>query len=80
MSQETKKNGADFKIDLQGPLLHRGVENAHQLWQKIGGSKATSASLFNGKNKQIKLETMNKLYNEFGMIPSEYLINIGTGR
>ncbi len=75
MSNEGTKAGADYGIDIQDALIRRGIENPYQLWQKISGSKETTAILWAGTAKQIHMETMNKLYNILGIAPAEYLVN-----
>lgn len=82
MSGEVKvtRDGADYGIDIQDALLRRGIKNPFQLWQKIGGSKATTALLWEGTARAIQMQTMNKLYNLLGISPAEYLINRRTGR
>ena len=62
-------------IDLQGACTSRGIRNAHQLWLKIGGSKGTAAQLWAGSTVMIKLETLNRLQNDVGISPFEYLRN-----
>ena len=63
-----------WKIDIKTPCEKRGINNAFQLWLKIGGSKATTAQLFNGSSKMIRLETINKLYSELGILPTEIFV------
>lgn len=65
----------EYRIDIQDALQRRGIENPYQLWQKIGGSKATTALLWKGTATQIQLETMNKLHNIVGISPVEYISN-----
>lgn len=70
--------GANYGIDIKDALQRRGIDNAYQLWQKINGSKATAALLWEGTAKQIQMETMNKLHSILGISPAEYLVNKGT--
>jgi len=44
---------------------------------KLGGSKATTALLWEGTAKQIQMNTMNKLHDILGISPPEYLVNRG---
>lgn len=64
-------------IDVTEACKNRGIENPYQLWQKIGGSKQTTAQLFAGTSKMIQTETMNRLYNILGIAPVEYIIRKG---
>lgn len=70
----------DWTINVTEACQKRGIENAYQLWQKIGGSKGTTAQLFDGTSTMIKLETMNRLQSDLGITPFEYLSNVGTAR
>lgn len=42
----------------------RGIENAFQLWKKIGGSKEKSAQLWSGEFKMLGMNTLAKLCKE----------------
>lgn len=42
----------------------RGIENAFQLWKKIGGSKEKSAQLWGGEFKMLGMNTLAKLCKE----------------
>jgi hypothetical protein len=67
--------GPNWVIDITAACRQRGIENAYQLWQKIGGSKATTAQLFSGRSEMIRIETMNRLHSILGISPFEYIIN-----
>lgn len=70
-----KMNQAAYGVDVRDACIRRGVDNAYQLWLKIGGSKATAALLWDGTAKQIQMETMNKLRDLLGITPPEYLVD-----
>ena len=63
----------NWKINVSEACKKRNIENAYQLWQKIGGSKETTAKLFEGESTMIKTETMNRLQDTLGITPFEYL-------
>jgi DNA-binding Xre family transcriptional regulator len=42
----------------------RGIENAFQLWKRIGGSKEKSAQLWGGEFKMLGMGTLAKLCRE----------------
>ena len=69
------RDEANWVIDIKEAARKRGIDNAYQLWQKVGGSKATTAALFDGSSTMIKLETMNKLHRVLGITPFEYIRN-----
>lgn len=71
------RSNAHWTIDITEAAQKRGIDNAYQLWQKIGGSKSTSVELFNGVKGMIRTETMNRLHKELGMLPWEYIKNVG---
>lgn len=66
---------ANWVINVKEACEKRGIENPYQLWQKIGGSKDTTAQLWAGKMTMIKTETMNRLQADLGITPFEYLRN-----
>ena len=68
MKKEKKK---EWRIDVKTPCERRGIKNAYQLWQKIGGSKDTTAQLFSGNTQMIRVDTINKLYAILGILPME---------
>lgn len=70
------RSNANWTIDITEAAQKRGIENAYQLWQKIGGSKSTSIELFNGVKQMIRTETMNRLHSELGITPFEYIRNV----
>ena len=41
-----------------------GIENAFQLWKRIGGSKEKSAQLWSGEFKMLGMNTLAKLCKE----------------
>jgi DNA-binding Xre family transcriptional regulator len=65
----------NWVIDVTEACQKRGIENPYQLWQKIGGSKATTAQLFSGASEMIRTETMNRLHDILGISPFEYILN-----
>jgi hypothetical protein len=69
------RDNANWVIDITDACVKRGIENPYQLWQRIGGSKATTAKLFEGTSVMIQTETMNRLHKVLGITPFEYLIN-----
>ena len=72
---EDARDGADWFIDITEACRKRGIQNPYQLWQKIGGSKMTTAKLFGGQMTMITTETMNKLQDLLGITPFEYIKN-----
>lgn len=74
---ETAIGGVDWVVNIKDALTKRGIENAYQLWLKIGGSKATASQLWEGNSKMIRLETMNRLQDVLGITPFEYLKDNG---
>jgi len=66
---------ANWVINVTEACSRRGIHNPYQLWQKIGGSKQTTAGLFKGEMTMIRTETMNKLHNVLGISPHEYIVN-----
>jgi DNA-binding Xre family transcriptional regulator len=69
------RTSAFYVINVTEACRRRGIENAYQLWQKIGGSKSTAAQLFGGNSEMIRTETMTRLHRELGIMPSEYIYN-----
>jgi hypothetical protein len=74
-ASDRARSNANYVIDITEACLKRGIENPYQLWQKIGGSKATTAQLFGGTSSMIRTETMNRLHQLIGITPFEYIIN-----
>ena len=62
-------------IDITEAAKKRGIDNPYQLWQKIGGSKETTARLFSGGGQMIRTDTMNKIQEILGIHPFEYIFN-----
>lgn len=58
----------------------RGIENAFQLWQKIGGSKEKSAQLWGGDFKMIGMVTLAKLCKELRCDVGDLLVYEGRPR
>ena len=72
------RNGnANWVINIKEAAQKRSIENANQLWKKIGGSKSTSFELFDGVKKMIRTDTMDRLHNKLGITPFEYIKNKG---
>lgn len=69
---------ANWVINITEAAARRGIDNPYQLWQKIGGSKQTTAMLFSGKSNMIRLDTMNKIEDILGIRPFEYIRNEAT--
>jgi DNA-binding Xre family transcriptional regulator len=69
------RGSANWTISVKEACEKRGIENPYQLWQKIGGSKATTAQLWDGQSTMIKTETMNRLHSLLGITPFEYIRN-----
>lgn len=65
----------NWVIELRQACINQGIDNAFQLWQKIGGSKATTAQLWKGQTKMIKVDTINRLHNLARISPDKYLNN-----
>jgi DNA-binding Xre family transcriptional regulator len=64
---------ANWTINITEAAQKRGIENPYQLWQKIGGSKSTAVELFAGTKEMIRTETMDRLHNDLGITPFEYI-------
>jgi DNA-binding Xre family transcriptional regulator len=76
MQEKNARREPNWVINVTAACESRGIKNPYQLWQRIGGSKATTAQLFQGKSQMIRTETMNRLQKELGITPFEYLINM----
>ena len=79
-NRKPSKKNTKWKINLRNALEKRGVENGNALWLKIGGSKETAYDLFNGRVKMIRLETLDRLEEAFGISPYEILVKDETGK
>ena len=75
MSDGKRNNKADWVIDISEAARKRGIDTSYQMWLKLGGSKSTWLQYFNGTNKMIRVETMNQLHEELGILPFEYIKN-----
>lgn len=67
----SNKQEREWKLDVKRACERRGIKNPYQLWQRIGGSKQTTAQLFAGDTKMIRLDTINKLYETLQILPVE---------
>lgn len=52
----------------------RGVQNAFQLWQRIGGSKEKSAHLWSGEFRMVGLHTLASLCDALGCTVGDLLV------
>lgn len=70
-----ERANAEWKINIQEACEKRGIKNPYQLWQKLGGSKETTAKLWSGNSVMITTSIMNKLHDRVGITPFEYMKN-----
>lgn len=55
------REGYEVLSHIQEMAKNRGIENAYQLWQKVGGSKESAAQLWRGDFKKVGISTLKKL-------------------
>ena len=63
VSKKNTESREDYEVvsRIQEMAKNRGIENAYQLWQKVGGSKESAAQLWRGDFKKVGISTLKKL-------------------
>ncbi|HWT01770.1 MAG TPA: helix-turn-helix transcriptional regulator [Pyrinomonadaceae bacterium] len=72
--QTVSRKAYEVVSHIQDMAKKKGIENAFQLWQKIGGSKESAAQLWRGDFKKIGISTLKKLCEVLGCGVGDLLV------